>query len=230
MLACGYDSWRKYVKEFRGEIIKRRKVKKYNCGIRASRVNEIWHMDITEFKLKDGGKVYLQVIVDNFSRKVINWKLSQKKGQSLSVKTMLDTTKEIIPETLLIDGGGENTGNEIKKLFLGRGITALVAKKDVVFSNSMVESFFRILKQKFICKYCHYKLSRIYRIVERSVKYFNDTPLGIFHGAKPNEVYNGLSDFSDLREKLALGIGRSRAERPMINLSCASGNIVSFTI
>ena len=187
-------------------------------------------MDITEFKLKDGGKVYLQVIVDNFSRKVINWKLSQKKGQSLSVKTMLDTTKEIIPETLLIDGGGENTGNEIKKLFLGRGITALVAKKDVVFSNSMVESFFRILKQKFICKYRHYKLSRIYRIVERSVKYFNVTPLGIFHGAKPNEVYNGLSDFSDLREKLALGIGRSRAERPMINLSCASGNIVSFTI
>lgn len=45
---------------------------KYRVGIRANRINEIWHIDITEFRCVDGGKIYLQVLMDNFSRKIIH--------------------------------------------------------------------------------------------------------------------------------------------------------------
>ena len=72
ILSCGYDSWRKYTKEFRGEGRVVRK-KKYRTGIRAKKVNEIWHIDITQFRLKDGKVVYLQAIMDNFSRKIISY-------------------------------------------------------------------------------------------------------------------------------------------------------------
>lgn len=55
IVMCGYDSWIKYTKEFRKKV-EIKKVKKCEIGVRATRVNEIWHMDITEFKRKGRGK------------------------------------------------------------------------------------------------------------------------------------------------------------------------------
>ena len=38
---------------------------KPTVGVRASRPNQIWHIDTTAIKLIDGTKVYLQAVVDN---------------------------------------------------------------------------------------------------------------------------------------------------------------------
>ncbi len=40
-------------------------------GIRASRPNEIWHIDTSVIRLDNGTKVYLQAAVDNYSRKIL---------------------------------------------------------------------------------------------------------------------------------------------------------------
>jgi putative transposase len=45
-------------------------------GIRAARPNEVWHMDTTLIRLLDGSRVYLQAVIDNFSRRVLAWKVS----------------------------------------------------------------------------------------------------------------------------------------------------------
>lgn len=47
-------------------------------GIRAARVNEIWHIDVTTVVLADKSKVYIQAILDNYSRYVLAWHVSQK--------------------------------------------------------------------------------------------------------------------------------------------------------
>ncbi|OUR98447.1 hypothetical protein A9Q84_03275 [Halobacteriovorax marinus] len=220
ILSCSYDSWRKYVHEFRGKK-KKIKEKKYKVGVRASRINEIWHMDITEFKLKGGGKAYLQVVVDNYSRKIVSWKLENSKSCEISIKNILNSTLDgKKPQFFLTDGGGENIAKTVRRILTGKGITALVAKKDVLFSNSMVESFFRILKKMFICKYRHYRFGKLYRLISRAIILFNDTPLGIFHGAKPNEIYDGSVDQSKLIRQLAIETSVSRKERPLVNRGC----------
>ena len=41
--------------------------------IRASKSNEIWHVDTTVTRLLDGSRAYLHAIIDNFSRRILSW-------------------------------------------------------------------------------------------------------------------------------------------------------------
>jgi hypothetical protein len=219
LVSCGYDTWRKYAKAFRGER-KKYKRKRYKTGIRANRVNEIWHIDITEFKLKDGEKIYLQVIMDNFSRKVINWKFSTDKKQSLSINNIIKATKDHIPEVLMSDGGGENTAHKVRRLLHGKGIVSLIAKKDTLFSNSMIEGFFNILKNRFLDRFKKYKISKLYRSVCRAIEYFNNAPSPVLDGARPIEIYSNLICRKKLAQRLKKESKEARVLRPLINKSC----------
>ena len=49
---------------------------KPKVGIRAVRPNEIWHVDTTLIRLLDGGRAYLHAVIDNFSRRILAWKVS----------------------------------------------------------------------------------------------------------------------------------------------------------
>jgi hypothetical protein len=44
---------------------------KPKIGIRASRPNEIWHIDTTLIRLLDGSRAYLHAVIDNFSRRIL---------------------------------------------------------------------------------------------------------------------------------------------------------------
>ena len=58
---------------------KRTKVKnpkKNLIGIRAIATNLLWHCDITVVKLLDNTKAYVYIIMDNFSRRILNIKVS----------------------------------------------------------------------------------------------------------------------------------------------------------
>ena len=45
-------------------------------GIRASRPNEIWHIDTTLIRLLDGSRADLHAVIDNFSRRILGWKVT----------------------------------------------------------------------------------------------------------------------------------------------------------
>lgn len=42
-------------------------------GIRASKPNEIWHVDTSLLRLLDGSRVYMHAVIDNFSRRILAW-------------------------------------------------------------------------------------------------------------------------------------------------------------
>jgi putative transposase len=65
-LFCSVDTWYKYVRAWewkRPWTKKKRKVVK--TGIRASRPNEIWHVDVTVVNVRPGYKLYIQAVIDN---------------------------------------------------------------------------------------------------------------------------------------------------------------------
>lgn len=49
---------------------------KPKIGVRATRPNEYWHIDVTVIRLITGVKVYLHAVIDNFSRRILAWRLA----------------------------------------------------------------------------------------------------------------------------------------------------------
>jgi transposase InsO family protein len=46
-------------------------------GVRASEPDELWHVDTTVIRLINGTKVYLHAVIDNFSRKILAWRVTE---------------------------------------------------------------------------------------------------------------------------------------------------------
>jgi len=137
---------------------KNRQKKRKRGSVEATRLNQIWHIDVSEFKTIDNVKFYIHSIIDNFSRKILAYTVSRDK----TAKTRLASIKEAILTQfkteilvseldLIADGGPENDNFRIRNLIRHSkskvDIHLKIAQKDVVFSNSMIEGNFKILKQ-----------------------------------------------------------------------------------
>lgn len=195
ILFCGIDSWYKYLKlnQVVREKWSRHRPKKYWEGVRASRPHELWHIDITEIKTKYGEKYYLQMVVDNYSRAILSWKISDRKMMKISLSTLKRAFKDnsVLPEYLLSDGGGENKNKNVTNFLLGRGICQLISRSNVFFSNSMIEAVFRQLKAR---KNLFLKKTRssLHRFIASFVRLHNQiTPHSSLGGARPSEMLAG---------------------------------------
>ena len=88
---------------------------KPKIGIRASRSNEVWHVDMTQIRLLDGSRVYIHAIIDNFSRRVLAWKVSDTFNPAVTASLLrkgLEGSTTSIP-TLMVDGGVENYNTSV---------------------------------------------------------------------------------------------------------------------
>ncbi|WP_184182758.1 DDE-type integrase/transposase/recombinase [Chryseobacterium defluvii] len=128
--------------------------------MKASSPNEIWHADVTEFVTSDNVKFYIHTVLDNFSRKVIAYTISRDKTAktrliSLKDAILLQFSKILSPADLdlIVDGGSENNNFRIRNFIrhCQVNIHKKVALKDVLFSNSMIEGHFQILKKFLRC-------------------------------------------------------------------------------
>jgi len=48
---------------------------KPKVGLRTTRANEMWHVDTTVIRLLDGTRAYLHAVIDNFSRRILAWRV-----------------------------------------------------------------------------------------------------------------------------------------------------------
>lgn len=197
-ICCSKETWFKYVHKLnifqsRNKTIKK---KKYKIGIRAKKPNELWHIDITEIKTLDNRKHYLQVIIDNFSRKVLTWSLTSTKKANITFENLLKILKNKKNQILMSDKGSENKNNIIKYL-VGNRIKQIIARTDTKYSNSIIEVFFRSLKSNFLSKI---KLSDQKTLIKKLKlyikKYNSQIPHSISNFLTPNEIYKNKSEES----------------------------------
>ncbi len=97
---------------------KTKKLKRKRGSVNATTSNQIWHIDVTEFRTADHIKFYIHTVLDIFSRKVVGYTVSIDK----TAKTRLISLKQSILDEfgphlnddekkeldLIADGGGEN--------------------------------------------------------------------------------------------------------------------------
>jgi hypothetical protein len=231
ILFCSLDSWYKYKKLF--GWVRVQKPKKENHaedGIRAKAPNEIWHVDVTQVKIASGRVVYIQVVYDNYSRFVIAWKVTTEISALNTVALIAEAKRNAlklginITPTVMSDAGSENNNHKVLNFLSSRNIKRLIARVDIHFSNSMVESLFRMLKSNFLS----FKTLRSISDVERKVDFFfaqqNEVmPRQVFAGGTPQEMF--LGEWSDRQvAELKLGL-KAAAEKRIAEhkaLSCHS--------
>ncbi|MCB0412684.1 MAG: DDE-type integrase/transposase/recombinase, partial [Bdellovibrionales bacterium] len=190
VVVCSKDTWFKYVKMF--EVKRARPLKNrltYTLGVRAHQPNEIWHIDVTEIKLLDGTKAYLQAIIDNFSRYVVDWRVNTTKVAQNTIE-LLKGAKNKIQTQLYMDQGGENISNSVNKLLIGKQIQKVLAKVDVKFSNSIIEAFFRSIKNNFLYSKSFTTILELRRSISFYIREHNKKmPHSTFKFETPFEIY-----------------------------------------
>jgi putative transposase len=163
-------------------------------GIRSSAPNEIWHVDTTLIRLLDGTRAYLHAVIDNFSRRILAWKVSSTFDPSITAELLLSAARELIDEkpTLLVDGGVENFNSAVDQLVDSGLLQRLLAQTDISFSNSLIESWWRALKHQWLYLNTLDTVSSLEKLVAFYVDEHNmRLPHSAFRGQTPDEMYFG---------------------------------------
>jgi putative transposase len=165
-------------------------------GIRASGPDEIWHIDTSQLRLLDGTKVWLHAVIDNFSRRVLAWRVTDRFPVESTVSVLeeaaaLAVTRDVQPE-LIADGGVENFNAEVDGLVATGMLRRVRALVDVKFSNSMIESWWSTLKHQWLYLHRLESVAGVRRHVAFYVPEYNgEIPHSAFRGQTPDEVYYG---------------------------------------
>jgi transposase InsO family protein len=196
---------------------------KPKVGIRAASPNEIWHVDITVIRLLNGSRVYLQAVIDNFSRRILAWKVSETFDPTATAGLLINASKGLFGEkpTVLTDGGGENHNSAVDELIDSGLLTRLLAMTEITYSNSMIESWWRALKHQWLYLNTLDTVSTLETLVTFYVDEHNtQLPHSAFRGQTPDEMYFGTgNDIPAELEAARISARKSRIETNR-NMSC----------
>jgi putative transposase len=199
---------------------------KPKVGIRTERPNEMWHIDTTIIRLVDGTKAYLHAVIDNYSRRILSWRVGASFDTGNTVTVLLEASQlsigaDEVPK-VLVDGRVENMNRDVDKLIESGLLRRVLAMTEIRFSNSMIEAWWRALKHQWLFLNTLHSVETIERLVGFYVTEHNERlPHSAFKGQTPDEMYFGHGgDGPDALE--ASGMAASK-ERLAVNraLSCA---------
>lgn len=115
----------------------------------ATKPNQKWVTDVTEFKAKDGNKVYLSPILDLFNNEIVSYTLSYspnwaqvEKMLKLAVKRLDKTSGSILHS----DQGWQYQMAAYRQILAEHGIIQSMSRKGNCLDNAAMESFFGRLK------------------------------------------------------------------------------------
>lgn len=117
-------------------------------GMRLARPNHVWAADITYVRLLHGF-VYVAVMLDLFSRKVIGWALSGSLHAQLALDALGNAlqTRPVRPGLVHhSDRGVQYASEQYVSLLRKHGIQISMSRKGNPYDNATVESFMKTLK------------------------------------------------------------------------------------
>jgi len=118
----------------------------------ASNPNQKWVTDITYIWTTEGW-LYLAVVLDLFSRKVVGWSMnaSMERGLVINALSMALLDRKP-PEGLLhhSDRGSQYASNDYQQVLNDYGIICSMSRKGNCYDNAVMESFFATLKQELV--------------------------------------------------------------------------------
>ena len=116
----------------------------------AAKQDVVWVTDITFIPTQQGW-LYLAVIVDVYSRKVIGWAMSSQPNQMLVSKALEMAIAQRKPKNGTIhhsDQGVQYTSKVYRQQLEDNGLRMSMSRKGMPYDNAVAESFFSSLKNE----------------------------------------------------------------------------------
>jgi len=117
-----------------------------------SKPNTVWATDIT-YLATAAGWLYLAVIIDLFSRRVVGWSTSDSLERTLCVDALQAALYERRPGPGLIhhsDRGAQYASADYRELLQRNGIICSMSRRANCWDNAVAESFFSTLKTELV--------------------------------------------------------------------------------
>jgi transposase InsO family protein len=114
----------------------------------ASGPNKVWLADMTYIPTGEGW-LYLAVVLDLFSRKVVGWAMRETMAQELTLSAlqMAITNRQPGPGLLQhSDRGSQYAAHDYRRLLAKHGMVCSMSRKGNCWDNAPMESFFGSLK------------------------------------------------------------------------------------
>jgi putative transposase len=168
-----------------------------NRQFEVERPNTVWCSDITYLWTLQGW-LYLAVVLDLYSRKIVGWAMSNRLTAPLVKEALSMAYWHRKPEKGLIhhsDRGSQYAGNEYQNLLEQYGMVCSMSRKGDCWDNAVVESFFHSLKTEWIADIIYRTRDEARSDVIRYIEmFYNSHRLHSFLGYKnPNVFENNFS-------------------------------------
>ncbi|EBN9228612.1 IS3 family transposase [Salmonella enterica subsp. enterica serovar Oranienburg] len=116
--------------------------------------DERWVTDITYIRTHEGW-LYLAVVVDLFSRKVIGWSMQSRMTKEIVLNALLMALWRRNPQKAVLvhsDQGSQYTSYEWQSFLKSHGLEGSMSRRGNCHDNAVAESFFQLLKRERIKK------------------------------------------------------------------------------
>jgi putative transposase len=159
-------------------------------GIEVTRPNQVWAMDITYIPMARGF-VYLAVVLDWFSRRVLSWRLSITMEAAFCIETLDDAlARHGKPEIVNTDQGSQFTGAAFTGTLSQNGIAISMDGKGAWRDNVFVERLWRSIKYEEVYLKAYDSVSEARASIGRYLDFYNSRrPHSSLDGITPDQAY-----------------------------------------
>ncbi|WP_416361483.1 IS3 family transposase [Idiomarina baltica] len=123
---------------------------KLNREFNTEQPNQAWVTDVTYIKTHEGW-LYLAVVVDLFSRRVIGWSMQQRMTKELVLDALLMAIWRRKPKQKVVvhsDQGSQYTSHDWSSFLKSNNLEGSMSRRGNCHDNAVAESFFQLLKRE----------------------------------------------------------------------------------
>ncbi|GAK31817.1 transposase, partial [Weissella oryzae SG25] len=159
-----------------------------NRQFSSSKPNQKWTSDMTYIKTAQGN-VYLGVIMDIFSRKIISWKVSSRMTSAFIVELIRNalikrsTSSNLILHT---DRGSQYTSHEVRQFLDTNHINHSFSKPGYPWDNAVTEAFIKYAKKE---EFNRRKFNNIIEVRQAAFTYIE----GFYNTRRPHSANDLMS-------------------------------------
>ena len=185
--------------------------------------NQVWAGDVTYLKTGEGW-MYLAVVMDLYSRRIVGWHIDQRMTTDLVSKALIKAYNLRQPAKGLVfhsDRGSQYTSKHYRDLLSSYKMRASMGDVGACWDNAVVERFFGSLKHDWIFKAAQPTREHMKADVTQYMRYYNiervHTAIGDVSPAKYEHTLLASADlhgrFCSVRAGSAAQIGGQQAQR-----------------
>jgi transposase InsO family protein len=138
-------------------------------------INQIWVGDISYVPLRATDFLYLAILMDLYSRRIVAWELRDHMKEALVLAALREAIALRSPRAGLIhhtDRGGQYAGKEYRRVLERAEICQSMSRADSCYDNAFMESCFGTIKTEL--EMDRYENERVARSeIGRYIRYYN---------------------------------------------------------